>query len=346
MPVKTVDLRSDTFTLPDDAMREVIAAAQVGNAGFDEDPSVNRLQETIADFFGMDAGIFLPSATMAGQIAFKVWTRPGEFIVIEEYGHGYYFESGAMGAISGALPRLLKGERGILDPDAVRASLDHKEHHYGRATLTVLENTANWGGGTVYPQPVLDRMFAMSAAESLPIHVDGARIWNAIIASGTDPQQLVPPNGSMSVCFSKGLGAPMGALLLGSKEFIVEARRIQAMLGGVMRQVGFMAAAALHAFQCNMQRLAEDHANAQLIATSIADHPDLEIDPQHVETNILYFRVKAGKERAASLVEELAIHGVKAWNLGARIRLVTSLNVYRQDCEYAAAKINELLDSR
>lgn len=342
--MNTVDLRSDTFTLPDDAMRKVIAAAEVGNAGFDEDPSVNRLQETVADYFGVDAGIFLPSATMAGQIAFKVWTRPGEFIVIEEYGHGYYFESGAMGAISGALPRLLKGERGILDPDAVRAALDHKEHHYGRAALAVLENSANWGGGAVYPQPVLDRMFAMSTAESLPLHVDGARIWNAIIASGADPQRLVPPNGSMSVCFSKGLGAPMGALLLGSKEFIVEARRIQAMLGGVMRQVGFMAAAALYGFEHNFERLAEDHANARLIANSIADNPGLDIDPAHAETNILYFRVMAGQQRAARLVDELAEHGVKAWNLGARIRLVTSLNVDRRDCEYAAAKINELLD--
>jgi len=326
--MKTVDLRSDTFTLPDEAMRKSIAAAAVGNAGFDEDPSVNRLQETIADYFGVDAGIFLPSATMAGQIAFKVWTRPGEFIIIEEYGHGYYFESGAMGAISGAVPRLLKGERGILDPEAVRAAITPMEHHYGTAVLAVLENTANFGGGTVYPQPVLDALFKLSTEQELPIHVDGARIWNAIIASGADPRRLVPPGGSLSVCFSKGLGAPMGALLLGSNELIAEARRIQAILGGVMRQVGFMAAAALYAFERNFERLAEDHANAQLIASAISDNPGLEIDPDHVETNILYFRVKGGEAAA----------------LGALIRLVTSLNVDRRDCEYAAAKINELLD--
>jgi len=342
--MKTVDLRSDTFTLPDEAMRKVIAAAEVGNAGFDEDPSVNRLQETVADYFGMDAGIFLPSATMAGQIAFKVWTRPGEFIIIEEYGHGYYFESGAMAAISGALPRLLKGERGILDPVAVRAAIAHMEHHYGRAVLAVLENTSNFGGGTVYPQAVLDELFKLSAAEKLPLHVDGARIWNAIVASGADPRRLAPPGGSLSVCFSKGLGAPMGALLLGSNDFIAEARRVQAMLGGVMRQVGFMAAAALHAFERNLERLAEDHANAKLIATDISDNPGLEIDPNHVETNILYFRVKAGADRAARLVADLREHDVKAWNLGALIRLVTSLNVDRPGCKYAAAKINELLD--
>lgn len=344
MTMKTVDLRSDTFTLPDEAMRSVIAAAEVGNAGFDEDPSVNRLQETIADYFGMDAGIFLPSATMAGQIAFKVWTRPGEIIVIEEYGHGYYFESGAMGAISGALPRLLKGDRGILDPDDVQAAIAHLEHHYDRAALAVLENTANFGGGTVYPQTVLDRIFELSATESLPIHVDGARIWNAIVASGADPRTLAPPGGSMSVCFSKGLGAPMGALLLGSKDFIAEAHRVQAMLGGVMRQVGFMAAAALHSFEKNFERLAEDHANARLIATAIADNPGLEIEPHHVETNILYFRVRDGEERATRLVSDLDGQHVQAWNLGALIRLVTSLNVDTADCEYAATKINELLD--
>lgn len=342
--MKTVDLRSDTFTLPDDAMRKIIAAAEVGNAGFGEDPSVNRLQETVADYFGMDAAIFLPSATMAGQIAFKVWTRPGEFIVIEEHGHGYYFESGAMGAISGANPRLLRGERGILDPDDVRAALAHPEHHYDRAVLTVLENTANFGGGTIYPEPVLERLFELSAAESVPIHVDGARIWNSIVATGADPKKLVPPGGSMSVCFSKGLGAPMGALLLGTNDFIAEARRVQAMLGGVMRQVGFMAAAAQYAFDNKLARLQEDHDNARMIADTIAGNPGLEIDPAHVETNIIYFDVKAGEERAARLVEELSRQQVQAWNLGSLIRLVTSLNVDRSNCEYAATKINEQLD--
>jgi threonine aldolase len=339
-----VDLRSDTFTLPDDGMRAVIRAAEVGNAGFGEDPSVNRLQDTIADYFGMEAGLFLPSATMAGQIAFKVWTRPGEFIIIEEFGHGYYFESGAMAAISGALPRLLAGDRGILDAEAVSGAIEPLADHFARAALAVIENTANYGGGTVYPQAVLDGLFGLSRAERLPIHVDGARIWNAIIASGADPKDLVPPGGSMSVCFSKGLGAPMGALLLGSRDFIVEAHRIQAMLGGVMRQVGFMAAAALYSFEHNLARLAEDHANARLIADAIAGHPAVALDPAHVETNILYFRVRAGEARAARLIADLARHGVKAWNLGDLVRIVTSLNVDRPDCEYAAEKINALLD--
>lgn len=342
--MRAVELRSDTFTLPDQAMREAIAAAEVGNAGFDEDPSVNRLQDTIADYFGMEAALFMPSATMAGQVAFKTWTRPGEFIIIEEFGHGYYFESGAMGAISGALPRLLRGERGILDPEDVRAAISHMGHHYGRAALAVLENTSNYGGGTIYPQRVLERIFAISKNESLPLHIDGARIWNAIVATGADPKRLVPPGGSMSVCFSKGLGAPMGALLLGPREFIAEARPIQAMLGGVMRQVGFMAVAAQYAFEHNLARLADDHDNARLIADAIAGNPALELDAAHVETNIIYFRVRDGAARAARLIEELAANDVRAWNLGALVRLVTNLNVDRNACEYAAAKINELLD--
>lgn len=337
--MRDVDLRSDTFTLPTPEMRRVIAAAEVGNSGFGEDPSVKRLEERIADYFGVEAGLFLPSATMAGQIAFKTWTRPGDFILIEEYGHGYYFEAGAMAAISGALPRLLRGRRGIIDPDDFQANIEHLEDPTGRATLGVLENTANWGGGTVYPLDVLQRLFAISRDESLPLHVDGARIWNAIIAGGFEPRSMFPPGGSMSVCFSKGLGAPMGAVLLGDAAFIAEARHIQAMLGGVMRQIGFMAAAALFAFEQQFERLAEDHENARLIADRIAGHPALDIDPAEVETNILYFRVRAGRAAAAQLVDALAARGLRCWALGERIRLVTSLNVDREDCAYAAEQI-------
>ncbi|MDJ0926734.1 MAG: GntG family PLP-dependent aldolase [Gammaproteobacteria bacterium] len=341
--MKTVDLRSDTFTLPDDGMRKAIQAAEVGNSAFGEDPSVNRLEETIADYFGMEGGIFLPSATMAGQIAFKVWTRPGDYIIIEEYGHGYYFETGAMGLISGAMPRLLPGERGILDPDDIRDNIEHIEHHYGRAALAVLENTSNYGGGTIYPQAVLDRIFKISKSEKLPIHVDGARIWNAIVETGVDPRRVAPPNGSMSVCFSKGLGAPIGAVLLGSKDFITEARRVQGMLGGVMRQVGFMAAAAQYGFEHNMHRLEQDHTNARLIAEGLADNAAIELNPVHVKTNILYFRVRDGAKRAARLIGDLETCGVKAWNLGDLVRLVTCLNVDQQDCEYAVEKLNEML---
>jgi threonine aldolase len=225
----------------------------------------------------------------------------------------------------------------------MRQAIEHKELGRGRAVLAVLENTTNFGGGTVYPQALLQDMYALSQTEQLPMHVDGARIWNAIVASGANPKSLAPPGGSLSVCFSKGLGAPMGALLLGEQAFINEARHIQAMLGGCMRQVGFMAAAALHGFEHNLERLAEDHANAQHIANAIAANPGLEIEPAHVETNILYFEVKAGEQRAAQLVSELEQENVMVWALGPLIRLVTSLNVDRTGCDFAAHKINQLL---
>ena len=343
MMSETIDLRSDTFTLPDEAMRKIIYEAEVGNAGFGEDPSVNKLEEQVADYFERDAAIFLPSATMAGQIAIRVWCRPGDMVVIEEYGHSYYFETGAMSAIAGAQAHLLKGSRGILSPDDIEAKMEHPENEYARTALIVLENTSNFGGGTIYPHQVLNEIFTLASNNQLPVHVDGARIWNAIMATECRPSGLIQTGGSISVCFSKGLGAPMGALLIGDSSFIKEARRIQLMLGGVMRQVGFMAAAALYAFNNNRQRLLEDHENARMMADILCSNSAIEIDPKEVETNILYFNVKEGKERAARLVSELEQEGVKVLALGSLVRLVASLNVSRDYCVRAVDKINSLL---
>lgn len=338
-----VDLRSDTFTMPDEGMRRAIYEAEVGNSGYAEDPSVNQLETETAEYFGVDAGVFLPSATMAGQIAIRVWSRPGDTVLIEEFGHNYYFETGSMSAIAGVQPRLLQGSRGILDPETIEASIVHPENPYARTSLIVLENTSNFGGGTIYPKETLDTIFALAVNSNLPVQIDGARIWNAIVAGESDPKQLIQPGGSMSVCFSKGLGAPMGAMLLGSSDFTNEARRIQCMLGGVMRQVGFMAAAALYGFRHNMERLEDDHANCSFMANQLAGHSALEIDLQGVQTNILYFNVKAGTQRAARLVDELAEDGIGALNVGSLVRLVTSINVSRKDCELAVEAVNRLL---
>jgi threonine aldolase len=338
-----IDLRSDTFTMPTAGMRQAIYRAEVGNAGYGEDPSVRRLEETVAAYFGQEAALFLPSATMAGQIAIRVWCRPGDVVIIEEFGHNYYFETGAMAAISGAQARLLKGKRGILSPAAIESVIVHPENTHARTALVVLENTANFGGGTIYSQATLDEIFTLTRQRDLPVHIDGARVWNAIVATGNAPQAQLQPGGSMSVCLSKGLGAPMGSLLLGPADFMAEARRIQLMLGGVMRQIGFMAAAGLYAFEHNLDRLAEDHANAQLLAEQLASNPAIELDLAAVETNILYFTVKAGADRAAQLVSDLAQQGVGVLALGSLVRLVTSLNVNRADCEQAAERINLLL---
>ncbi len=338
-----IDLRSDPFTLPDAGMRQAIYTADVGNSGYGEDPAVNRLEAAMAEYFGVDAGVFLPSATMAGQIAIRVWSRPGDLVLIEEFGHNYYFETGSMAAIAGAQARLLQGDRGIIPPRAVENACRQLANQHAHTSLIVLENTSNFGGGTIYPQQTLDAIFSIAAKRSLPVHIDGARIWNAIVASGCDPQHQVQPGGSMSVCFSKGLGAPMGAVLLGSGEFIKEARRIQTMLGGVMRQVGFMAAAALYGFHHNLQRLAEDHAHCLSMAKRLAGHPELEVNLASVQTNILYCKVKAGPERAAELVEQLAAQGIGTLALGPLLRLVTSLNVSAKDCERACEALHRLL---
>ena len=329
--------------MPDEGMRHAILEADAGNSGYGEDPSVNQLETEVAQYFGVEAGVFLPSATMAGQIAIRVWTRPGDQVLIEEFGHNYHFETGSMSAISGVQARLLRGTRGILAPETIKASITHPENSYAHTSLIVLENTSNFGGGTIYPQEKLDAIYSVAAHSNLPVHIDGARIWNAIVASESDPKQSIQPGGSMSVCFSKGLGAPMGAVLLGSANFIREARRIQSMLGGVMRQVGFMAAAALYGFHHNMARLTEDHENCLFMAKRLAGHSAMEIDLQCVQSNILFLKVKAGDQRASRLVDELAQDGVGVLDVGSLIRLVTSSNVSREDCEYAAESISRLL---
>lgn len=339
----TIDLRSDTFTLPCDSMRQAIITAEVGNSGYGEDPSVNQLEAAMVDYFGVEAGIFLPSATMAGQIAIRVWSRPGDLVLIEEFGHNHYFETGSMPAISGTQAHMLRGKRGILSPASIEQGIVHLENPHAHTALIVLENTSNFGGGSIYPQATLDAIFALAASRNLPVHVDGARIWNALVATGCDPCRQVQPGGSLSVCFSKGLGAPMGAVLLGPTAFIKEARRIQCMLGGVMRQVGFMAAAALYGFRHNLKRLAEDHAHCLMMAKRLANHPALEVDLAGVQTNILYCRVKAGPERASGLVSELAEQGVGVLAVGSLLRFVTSLNVSRKDCEHAIEVLYRLL---
>lgn len=341
---KPADFRSDTFTMPDEGMRKAIYAAEVGNAGYGEDPSVNRLEETMAGFFGCDEAVFLPSATMAGQIAISAWTRPGDMVILEKFGHSYYFETGAMSAIAGVQAHLLDGERGILKPEDIAERIVHPENHYARAGLIILENSSNFGGGTIYPQATLDAIFQLAKEHNLPVHVDGARIWNVLAANDCQASSLIQTGGSMSVCFSKGLGAPMGAVLLGEETFIYEARRIQQMLGGAMRQVGFMAAAASYSFEHNRARLQEDHNNALYLAQSLADVSGISIDLTAVQTNMVYVEVDEGTARASDLVAQLDQAGVRTLNVGPRIRFVTSMMVSYDDCKLAVKEFISLMD--
>lgn len=340
---KIIDLRSDTFTLPSEGMRRAVFEARVGNAGYGEDPSVNQLEAELADYFGVQSAVFHPSGTMAGQIAIRVWTRPGDVVIIEQYGHNYYFETGSMAAISGVQARLIAGHRGILSAADIAAQIVHPENAFARTSLIVLENSTNFGGGTVYPESELKQIFELAALRKLAVHVDGARAWNVIVKTNCAPESLIAPGGSMSVCLSKGLGAPMGSILLGPADFIDESRRIQQLLGGVMRQVGFMATAGLYAFHNNLERLQEDHDNAQLIARELARNPAVDIDLDSVQTNIVYFRIKGAEENPSALLKQLKEHGILAMNVGPLLRLVTCLNVSRADCEFAAQTIDRLV---
>ena len=338
-----VDLRSDTFSLPDEGMRRAIYEAEVGNAGFAEDPAVNALERECAAYFGQEDAVFLPSGTMAGQIAIAVRSRPGDLVAIEEHGHNHFFEAGSMATVSGTQALTVPGRRGLMASDDIRDSVDLARSHGGRVSLVVIENTSNFGGGTIYPTDAQERIFALASGLSLPVHVDGARVWNAIAATGRAPSSFVAPGGSISACFSKGLGAPMGSILAGPSSFTERARHVQLLLGGVMRQVGFMAAAALYALRVNMVRLAEDHANCELMAEILAGNPAAELDLPAVQTNLLYFRVRGGSRKAERLLSLMADEGILAFRVGDLVRLVTCLNVGKSDCEWAASRIDALL---
>jgi threonine aldolase len=318
-------------------MRRAIYEAEVGNSAYGEDPSVNALEQAMAEFFEREAALFFPSATMAGQSAIAVWCRPAEGVLIEEYGHNHYFETGSMPLISGTQAVPLKGDKGILSAEVISNATRHVENPEARVGLIILENTSNYGGGTVYPLTNLDQIFEVANYNSLPVHIDGARIFNAIqyyrqTADSVPPGQLIPPRGSMSVCFSKGMGAPMGAVLLGDQDFINEATRIRQLLGGGMRQVGFMAAAALYGFQYNVDRLIEDHANARLLAEGLAQIDGLTVDLTTVQTNMVYVDVADGTDRAEQLISQLENRGIRAWNLGPKLRFVTSMLVDESGC--------------
>ncbi len=338
------DFRSDTFTMPDEGMRRAIYQAEVGNSAYGEDPSVNALEQTMAEFFGRDAALFFPSATMAGQCAIAVWCKPAEIVLIEEYGHNFYFETGSMAFISGTQAQPLPGRHGILSPELLAQSIRHMENPYARTGLIILENTSNYGGGTVYPPATLNAIYELATANNLPVHIDGARIFNALqyyrqSNSAMPPTQVLPANGSLSVCFSKGLGAPMGAALIGDSDFIAEAARVRSLLGGTLRQVGFMAAAALYGFRHNFDRLREDHTNARLLAEGLTEIGGLSVDLQAVQTNMVYVDVAAGSERAVRLVSQLKERDIRAWNLGARLRFVASMLVNRADCVRAVETV-------
>lgn len=342
-----IDLRSDTVTKPTPAMRRAIASAEVGDDVYGEDPTVNRLQEHAAEIFGKEAALFVPTGSMGNQIAIKLHTRPGTEVIIEERGHIYNYEMGGMSAISGTLPRPVhsKDGSGILTWEEIATALHSGGAYYVAPTgLIALENSHNLAGGTVLPRARTEEISERAHALKLPVHLDGARIFNASVALDEPVSALAGPVDSVMFCLSKGLGAPVGSILLGSRAFIDEARRWRKLLGGGMRQAGVLAAAGLVALEETPQRLHEDHANAKRLAKGLAELPGVRIDPEKVVTNIVIFDVAetgiAANEICAQLQED---RGVLASGFGTSIRMVTHYDVTRADIETALNALRDVV---
>lgn len=334
--MKRLDLRSDTVTLPCQAMRRAMASAEVGDDVYGEDPSIERLQQRAAQLLGKPASLFFPSGSMANQAALRAHTRPGDVVLASRDCHLLRYETGAAAALSGLQVEML-GADGAFDGDDVRAGLRAGSDHIAPTTVLAVENTHNAAGGRVFPQAQLESAVAAARGAGLALHLDGARLWNAAIASGRSPAELAAPFDSVSTCLSKGLGAPVGSLVSGSAELIARLRRIRKMLGGGMRQAGVLAAAGLYALSHNRQRLAEDHANARRLAEGLAALGfAVEGPPQ---TNIVMFRVKDQAAFAQACGERALL--INAFAPG-RFRAVLHLNISAADTAEALDRLSTI----
>jgi threonine aldolase len=326
--MRIVDLRSDTVTRPTPEMRRAMAEAAVGDDVWGDDPTVIELEAEVARMLGKEAAVYVPSGTMGNQIAIRSQTRPGDEIFVHESAHVVVHEQGGAAALSGVQTRLLPGEGGVLDLDTIAVRLrDPADPHHARQSLLCVENTIGEMGGRVLPAERMAELAGFAHAHGMRVHLDGARIWNAAVASGRSPAEVAAPADSVSVCFSKGLGAPVGSAVVGSAELLDAARRNRKLFGGGMRQAGIIAAGALHALRHHVDRLADDHRNARRLAEGMAAYGRLRFHPEAIETNIVLSTVTDGT-RAPDLVSELAGVGVLCASLDDRtVRFVTHLDV-------------------
>ena len=335
MPI--IDLRSDTVTRPSPAMRRAMADAVVGDDVFLEDPTVNRLQDRAAALFGREAALFVPSGSMGNLTCVMAHTRPGQEVVCETNGHIYNYEMGALSALAGVLPRLICGEDGLLSWDAIAPAIRPKVYYRPQTALICLENTVNMAGGTVYPTRTVDEICDRAHEQGIRVHLDGARVFNAATFLNESVASMTKKFDSVQFCLSKGLGAPVGSVIVGSRDFIERCRPIRKMLGGGMRQVGVLAAAGLVALEEGPGRLQQDHENAQVFAQRLARIPGIALDASKVQTNIVIFSVKPGNLSSADFLARTASLGVLGVPVdAARVRMVTHLDVSRTDIEKAA----------
>ncbi len=329
-----VDLRSDTVTQPTVEMREAIANAGVGDDVLGDDPTVIKLQEMIANMLGKEAALYVPSGTMSNAVAIRTHTQPGDEIITERFSHIYLYEGGGYAALSGCSVALVEGELGILKPKDVENAIRKEkgsDGHYPNGTLVCIENTSNRGGGTFYDLESLDKICEIAHSNGCKAHLDGARLFNAVVASGIDAKRIVKNFDTISICLSKGLGAPVGSLLVGSKEDISKAHRWRKLFGGGMRQAGIIAAAGIYALENNISRLADDHERAKKLANAINEMELFSVDLDGVQTNMVYINV-IGNLTANQVVEKLAEHDVQVLALGNDLlRAVTHIHITDED---------------
>lgn len=341
--MKVIDLRSDTLTLPSAAMREAMAKAAVGDDVYGEDPTVNLLEQRSAELLGKEAALFVTSGTQGNLLALLSHCERGDEVILESDSHIFVYEVGGMSALGGLMPRCVKGVKGILQPEDVRANIRGENIHYPRTGLICIENTHNRAGGTIVTVEQTQVLAAVAKEHNIPLHMDGARLYNAAVALGVSIKDLAAPCDSISLCLSKGLGCPVGSVLVGSNDFIAKARKYRKMVGGGMRQAGIIAAAALLALDTGVERLQDDHRNARRLAEGLAKL-GFAVDFDTVQTNIVAVKSQSVGLTPTELVHKLNALGVKSNAMGSEIiRFVTHLDISEQDIDEALARISQVL---
>ncbi len=323
-----IDLYSDTRTQPTAGMRQAMANAEVGDEQADLDPTVTALCERVADMLGKEAAVYLPSGTMCNEIAYRVHCRPGDEIILDRTAHGIIAEAGGPAALALAMLFPLDGERGQFTAEQVKNAVRSGSRYEPRSRLVSIEQTSNWGGGSVWPLQTIRDIGELAHGAGLAMHMDGARLMNAVIASDVEAKDYAEPFDSLWLDFSKGLGAPVGAVLAGDKDFIHEAWRLKQQMGGAMRQAGIIAAGCLYGLDHHVDRLAEDHAHAKRLAEGLAEIPGIELDPEQIETNIIFFDLSSLAPSAPTLATRLLQRNIRIGAMGERrMRAVTHLDI-------------------
>lgn len=340
-----IDLRSDTVTKPTDEMRKAMARAEVGDDVYGEDSTVNRLQDMAAAMLGKRFALFVPSGTMANQLAIRSHTQPGQEIIVESKSHVVRYEQGAAGALAGVQLHWVTGERGIMTVEQVEAAIRPNDAHSIPTALICIENTHNAGGGTIYPLSTIEKIRALAVRHGIPMHLDGARLFNAVAATTLPPTVYAQHFETVSLCLSKGLGAPVGSLLISNDQRLIDrARRFRRMYGGAMRQAGILAAAGIYALERHVARLKTDHEHAKKLARQLQHISAIQIAPQHVETNIVIFDIVDEHRSPAELVAALKEQGVLINAVGGQsYRAVTHLHITDKQIDEAANVFTNVL---